>query len=61
MLIRMGPEEECVSCLILTIHVTARNKEPHTKGMYPGEYVFMDILHPVTSAGLMSNTTYLST
>jgi hypothetical protein len=54
----MGPEQDCVSCHISTIRATARNKEPHTPGMYPGEYVFMDIIHPVTRVGLTSDTTY---
>jgi hypothetical protein len=56
-LVRMGPEQECVSCNISTIRAAARNKEPHTKGMYPGEYVFLDILHPVTKVGLTPDTT----
>lgn len=58
MMVRMGPEQECVSCHTSTIHATAHNKEPHTQGMYPMEYVFMDILHPVTRLGLTSDTTY---
>jgi transposase InsO family protein len=54
----MGPEQECVSCNISTIRATARNKDPHTKGMYPGEHVFLDILHPVTRVGLTADITY---
>ena len=54
----MGPEQECVSCNISTIQATARNKDPHTKGMYPGEHVFLDILHPVTRVGLTADITY---
>jgi transposase InsO family protein len=57
-LVRMGPEQDCVSCNISTIRASARNKEPHTKGMYPGAYIFMDILHPVTKKGLTSDSTY---
>jgi transposase InsO family protein len=54
----MGPEQECISCNISTIRATARNKDPDTKGLYLGEHVFLDILHPVTRVGLMSDTTY---
>ena len=50
--VRMGPEQECVSCNVSTIRAAARNKEPHTKGLHPGEYVFMDIIHPVTRVGI---------
>jgi phospholipase/lecithinase/hemolysin len=51
-------EQDCVSCHISTIRATACNKEPHMPGMYPGEYVFMDIIHPVTRVGLTPDTTY---
>jgi hypothetical protein len=34
--IRMGPEEECVSCEISTARASKRNKEPHTGGTYSG-------------------------
>ncbi len=56
-IVRMGPEQECVSCDVSTIRATARNKEPHTKGMYPGEHVFLEILHPITKIGLTADTT----
>jgi hypothetical protein len=52
------PEQDCVSCNVSTVRASASNKEPHTKGLYPGEYVFMDILHPVTKTGLTSDSTY---
>jgi hypothetical protein len=58
-LVHMGPEQECVSCNISTIWATAHKKEPHTKGMYPGEHVFLDILNPVTKVGLMADTAYV--
>jgi transposase InsO family protein len=56
--VRMGPEQECVSCEISTIHATSRNKEAHTGGTYAGEYVFLDILHPVVTGGLTASTTF---
>jgi hypothetical protein len=36
-LVRMGPEEECISCAISTARASKRNKEAHTGGTYPGE------------------------
>jgi transposase InsO family protein len=33
-------------------------KEPHTGGTYPGEYIFLDILHPVVPVGLTRNSTF---
>jgi len=54
----MGTEDECISCEISTARALARNKEPHTGGQYPGEYVFLDILHPVVSAGLTKTSTF---
>jgi hypothetical protein len=54
----MGPEEECISCNISTIRALNRNKEPHTGGTYPGEYVFLDILHPVVATGLTKESTF---
>jgi len=35
-MVRMGPEEECISCEISTAQASNRNKEPHTGGTYPG-------------------------
>jgi hypothetical protein len=57
-MVRMGPEEECVSCEISTARATSRNKEAHTGANYPGEYVFMDILHPLVPVGLTKNSTF---
>jgi len=57
-LVRMGPEEECISCAISTARATKRNKEPHTGGVYPGEYVFLDILHPTVPVGLTKESTF---
>jgi len=54
----MGPEEECISCEISTARASKRNKEPHTGGTYPGEYVFLDILHPVVPVELTWDSTY---
>jgi transposase InsO family protein len=56
--VRMSPESGCLSCGISTIRATARNKEQHTGASAPGEYVFMDILHPITATGLTPNTSY---
>ncbi len=56
--IRMSPETGCLSCGIATIRSTARNKEPHTVAVAPGEYIFLDILHPTTAVGLTSHTSY---
>jgi transposase InsO family protein len=54
----MSPEQECISCNISTIPASARNKEPRTKGMHAGEYVFMDIIHPVSNLGLTGDSMY---
>jgi len=52
----MGTDVECISCD--TARASARNKETHTVGQYPGEYVFMDILYPVVSVGLTKTSTF---
>jgi hypothetical protein len=57
-LVHMGPEEECVSCDISTARASNRNKEAHTGGLYPGEYVFLDILHPLVPVGLTRDSTF---
>jgi transposase InsO family protein len=57
-LVRMGPEEECVSCDISTARASNHNKDAHTGGLYPGEYVFLDILHPLVPVGLTRDSTY---
>jgi hypothetical protein len=54
----MGPEEECVSCEISTARASKRSKEAHTGSTYPGEYVFLDILHPVVPVGLTRDSTF---
>jgi transposase InsO family protein len=54
----MGPEEECVSCDISTARASKCNKEAHTGGIYPREYVFLDILHPVVPVGLTRDSTF---
>jgi hypothetical protein len=56
--VRMGSEQECVSCKISMARAASCNKEPHTGGTYAGEYIFMDILHPVVTAGLTKSTTF---
>jgi len=57
-MVRMSPEAGCLSCGIATIKASVRNKEHHTAASYPGEYVFLDILHPITQTGLTSKTSY---
>jgi hypothetical protein len=54
----MGPEEECISCEVSTARATSRNKEAHTGANYPGEYIFMDVLHPPVSVGLTRGSTF---
>jgi hypothetical protein len=54
----MGTEDECISCEISTARASARNKEAYTGGQYPGEYVFMDILHLVVSVGITRTSTF---
>jgi hypothetical protein len=53
----MGPEDECISCEVSAARASSRNKEAHTSGSYPGEYVFLDILHPVVPVGLTKGST----
>jgi len=57
-IIRMAPETGCLSCGIATARAAVRNKEHHSGADYPGEYVFLDIQHPITSAGLTPKSTY---
>jgi transposase InsO family protein len=57
-MVRMGLENECLSCEISTARASSRNKEAHTGGNYPGEYVFLDILHPVVPVGLTKESTF---
>ncbi len=54
--VRMSPEVGCLSCGISTINATARNKEPHTGASRPGEHIFLDILHPLVTAGLTTTS-----
>jgi hypothetical protein len=54
----MPPKAGCLSCGISTIQSTACNKEQHMGSAAPGEYVFMDLLHPITTTGLTLNTSY---
>jgi len=54
----MGPEEEFISCVVSTARATSRNKEAHTGANYPGEYIFMDILHLPVSVGLTRGSTF---
>jgi transposase InsO family protein len=53
-MVRIGPEEECVSCEVSTARASNRNKEAHTCSHYAGEYTFLDILHPVVPVGLLT-------
>lgn len=57
-IIRMAPETGCLSCGIATACAAVCNKEHHSGAAYPGEYVFLDIQHPLTSAGLTPSSTY---
>lgn len=54
----MSPEAGCLSCGIAIIRSTAHNKEHHTGASTPGEYIFMDIIHPATATGLTPSTSY---
>jgi hypothetical protein len=54
----MAPETGCLSCGIATAHAAVRNKEHHSGADYPGEYVFLDIQHPIMSASLTPKSTY---
>jgi len=54
----MGTEDECISCDVSTAWASSRNKEAHTSGNYPGEYVFLDILHPVVPVGLTKDSSF---
>ncbi len=54
--VRLSPEVGCLSCGISTINATARNKVPHTGASRPGEHIFLDILHPLVTAGLTTTS-----
>ena len=54
----MSPEPHCLSCGIATVRSAPLNKEHHTAAERPGEYVFLDILHPVLATGLTPASTY---
>jgi hypothetical protein len=56
--IRMTGETGCLTCGLSTIRSRARNKEPHTGATRPGEYLFLDIQHPLVRAGLTMSTCY---
>jgi len=57
-MVRMSTETGCLSCGIATIKASAHNKDHHTAASHPGEYVFLDILHPITHTGLTTKTSY---
>jgi len=57
-MVHMGLENECVSCEVSTARASSRNKEVHTSGSYPGEYVFLETLHPVVPVGLTKESTF---
>jgi hypothetical protein len=57
-IIRMAPETGCLSCGIATARAAVCNKEHHSGADYPGKYMFLDIQHPITSAGLTPKSTY---
>jgi hypothetical protein len=56
--IRMSPENGCLSCDIATARAANRNKDHHSEASRPGEYIFLDIQHPITTTGLTPATTY---
>lgn len=56
--IHMSPEPHCLSCDIATVSSAPRNKDHHTAAERPGKYVFLDILHPISSTGLTPVSTY---
>jgi transposase InsO family protein len=56
--IRMSPETGCLSCGIATARSAARNTEHHSGASQPGEYIFLDIEHPITTADLTTASTY---
>jgi len=56
--IRMSPETGCLSCGIATARSAACNTEHHSGASRPGKYIFLDIEHPITTAGLTTATTY---
>jgi uncharacterized protein YdcH (DUF465 family) len=56
--IRMTGETGCLMCGIATIRSRARNKEAHSGATRAGEYLFLDIQHPLVKAGLTISTSY---
>jgi len=58
-MIRMRPEQECISCELSMARASSRKKEAHTGSSYAGEYIFLDILRPAVPVGLTQGTTFL--
>jgi transposase InsO family protein len=56
--IRMTGETGCLTCGIATIRSRARNKEAHSGATRAGEYLFLDIQHPIVASGLTISTSY---
>jgi hypothetical protein len=56
--VRMTGETGCLSCDIATIRSRARNKEAHSGATHAGEYLFLDIQHPLLQTGLTISTSY---
>jgi hypothetical protein len=56
--IRMTGETGCLTCGIATIRLHACNKEAHSRDTCAGEYLFLDIQHPLVTAGLTVSTSY---
>jgi hypothetical protein len=54
----MTEETGCLTCGIATIRSRARNKEPHSGATRAGEYLFLDLQHPLVQAGLTPCTSY---
>jgi len=56
--VRMTGETGCLTCDVATICSRARNKEAHSGATWAGEYLFLDIQHPLVQAGLTISTSY---
>jgi transposase InsO family protein len=56
--IRMTRKTGCLTCGIATIRSRARNKEPHSGATWAGEYLFLEIQHPLVQPGLTRSTSY---
>jgi len=53
-----GADQDCISCNIATIRASSKNKSAHTGASYPGEFIFLDILHHIVPVARTKNTTF---